>query len=191
LSFVNEQQTTGVGTCFIPAGKEKRMDGLARLGFNAPLLIAQIFNFVILLVVLRLFAYKPILKMLDERSKKIDESMKQTEAIKEQLAHTEEESKKAIVAAGKEGQEIVARAARTGEDVRKQAIEDAKKDAEGVLIRARSEIQQERDEAIGELRKEFADLTILAAEKVIDKSLDKESHRKLIQETLENSATFK
>jgi F-type H+-transporting ATPase subunit b len=167
------------------------MDGLARLGFNAPLLIAQIVNFIVLLVVLRLFVYKAVLKMLDERSKKIDESMKQTEAIKEQLAHTEEESKKAINAASKEGQEIVARAARTGEDVRKQAVEEAKKDAEGVLIRARSEIQQERDEAIGELRKEFADLTILAAEKVIDKSLDKEAHHKLIEDTLENSATFK
>jgi F-type H+-transporting ATPase subunit b len=167
------------------------MEGLARLGFNLPLLLAQVVDFFILLGLLYLFLYKPVLKMLDDRSKKVEESMKQTEAIKEQLARTEEESQKRINAASKEGQNIIASAARTGEEVRKQALEDAKKDAETVIERARAEIQHERDEAIGELRREFADLTILAAEKVIDKSLDKEAHRKLIEDTLENSTTFK
>jgi F-type H+-transporting ATPase subunit b len=166
------------------------MEGLARLGINLPLLLAQIVNFTILVVLLRLFAYKPVLKMLDDRSKKVEESIKQTEAIKEQLARTEEESKKRLDVAAKEGLDIIASASRTGEEVRKQAQEEAKKDAETIIVRARGEIQQERDGAISELRREFADLTILAAEKVIDKSLDKEAHRKLIEETLENS-TFK
>ena len=55
---------------------------------------------------------------------------------------------------------------------------------EQLLERARSEIQLERDGAIAELRKEFADLTILAAERVIKRSLDRQAHRQLIEEVL-------
>ncbi len=167
------------------------MGGLASLGINLPALLAQIVNFVVLFGLLYLVAYKPIMRMLDGRSKKIKESMEQTEYIKEQAAHAEEESKKRIEAASKEGQELVARAVRTGEEVRQQAQQEARKEAESLITRARVEIQQERDGAIDELRKEFAELTILAAEKVIERSLDREAHRQLIEKTLEESTSLK
>ena len=167
------------------------MGGLSGLGLNIPTLLAQIVNFVVLFVLLRLVAYKPILKMLDARSRKVEESMKQADYIKEQVAHAEEESRKRIEAASKEGQEVIARAMRAGEEVRQQAQQDARKDAEGLITRARTEIQRERDGAIDGLRREFADLTIMAAEKVIEQSLDKEAHRRLIDKTLEQSTTFK
>jgi len=57
-----------------------------------------------------------------------------------------------------------------------------------MLGRARNEIQLERDQAIAELRKEFADLTIAAAEKVINESLDRNQHRRLIDEALAQSS---
>ena len=167
------------------------MGGLASLGINLPTLVAQIVNFVVLFGLLYLVAYKPIMRMLDERSRKIKESMEQTEFIKQQAEQAEEETKKRIEAAGKEGQELVARAARTGEEMRRQAQQEARQDAESLIGRARVEIQRERDEAIGELRKEFADLTIMAAEKVIERSLDKEAHRQLIDKVLEESSTLK
>ena len=167
------------------------MGGLASLGINLPTLVAQIINFVILFGLLYLVAYKPIMRMLDERSRKIKESMEQTEFIKEQAAHAEEEAEKRIKAAAKEGEEVVARAVRTGEEARRQAQQEAKQDAEILIARARTEIQRERDEAIDELRKEFADLTILAAGKVIDRSLDKEAHRQIIEKVLEESTTLK
>jgi len=161
------------------------------LGINLPTLLAQIINFAILLVLMYLVAYKPIMRMFDERSRKIKESVEQTEFIKEQAAHAEEEAEKRIEAAGKEGQELVARAVRTGEDVRQQTQQEAKRDAESLISRARTEIQRERDEAIGELRQEFADLTIMAAEKVIDRSLDKKAHRQIIDKVLKESTTLK
>jgi len=167
------------------------MEGLEGLGINLPTLIAQIVNFVILFGLLYLVAYKPVMRMLDERSGKVKESMEQTEYIKEQAAHAEEEFKRQIEAAGKEGQEVIARAVRTGEEVRQQAQQEARQDAEVLVTRARTEIQRERDDAVDELRKEFTDLTILAAEKVIDRSLDKEAHRQLIEKTLEESTTLR
>ncbi len=167
------------------------MEGLAGLGINLPALLAQIVNFAILFGLLYLVAYKPIMRMLDERSKKVKESMEQTEYIKEQAANAEEGAKKRTEAAGKEGQEVIARATRTGEEIRQQAQQAARGEAEALIARARVEIQRERDDAIDELRREFADLAILAAEKVIDRSLDKEAHRELIAKTLEESTTLR
>ena len=167
------------------------MGGLAGLGINLPTLVAQIINFAILFGLLYLVAYKPIMRMLNERSRKIRESMEQTEFIRQQAEQAEEESKKQIEAAAKEGQEVVAQAVRTGEEVRREAQQEAKQEAESLISRARTEIQRERDDAIGELRKEFADLTILAAGKVIDRSLDKEAHHQLIEKVLEESTTLK
>lgn len=167
------------------------MGGLANLGINLPTLLAQIINFIILFGLLYLVAYKPLMRMLDARSRKIKESMEQTEYIKQQAAHAEEEVKKQLEAAGKEGQEVIARAVRTGEDVRQQTQQEARQEAEALIVRARMEIQQERDEAIDELRREFADLTILAAGRIIDRSLDKKAHRQLIEKVLEESTTLK
>ena len=161
------------------------------LGLSVSTFIAQVVNFIILLVVLYFFAYKPVLKMLDERSRKIKESMDEVQKVKEQAAQTEEEFKKKIEAASKEGQEVISKAMRTGEDARKRAQDEAKQEAQGLVEKARVEIQQERNEAISELRQEFADLTIVAAEKVIGKSLDKETHREIIDKVLDESANLK
>jgi F-type H+-transporting ATPase subunit b len=148
-------------------------------------------TFIILLVVLRFVAYKPIMRMLDERSRRVKESMEQAESLKTQSVKAEEELKKQLEAASREGQERIARAVKAGEEVKQKAQEDAKKEAGNLITRARAEIQRERDDAITEVRREFADLTVLAAGKVIEKSLDKEEHRKLIDKVLEESSTLK
>ena len=167
------------------------MGGIGELGISLPTLIAQLVNFTILFVILYLVAYRPIMRMFDERSRKIKDSMEQTEQIKEQAEQAEKEAEKRIQAAGREGQEMVARAVRTGDDMRQKAEQDARAEAEALVSRARGEIQLERDEAISEVRRAFADLTIQAAEKVIDRSLDKQAHREIIEKVLEESTTFK
>ena len=84
--------------------------------------------------------------------------------------------------------ERLQRAIKAGDDVRAKAQEVAKTEAEALLNRARQEIQQERDEAINVVRREFADLTVLAAGKVIEQSLDKDKHKELIEKVLEESS---
>jgi F-type H+-transporting ATPase subunit b len=161
------------------------------LGINLPVLIAQVINFAILFGLLYLVAYKPLLRMLDERSRRVKESMEQTELIKEQAAKAEQETAKRIAEASKEGLKIIDQAVKTGEEVRLKAQGAAREEAGTLITRAQAEIQRERDEAISELRKEFADLTILAAEKIIDRSLDKEAHRQLIDQVLKESSRLK
>jgi F-type H+-transporting ATPase subunit b len=161
------------------------------LGINPSTLIAQVINVVILFGLLYLVAYRPIMRMLDERSGKIKESMDNTERIKEQAERAEGEAAKRIEAAAKEGQEAIARAMRTGDEVRQEAQQKAKSEGEALIARARAEIQRERDEAIDQLRESFADITIEAAGKVIDRTLDKKAHRDIIDKVLKESAALK
>ncbi len=161
------------------------------LGINLPLLVAFVINFIILFVLLSIVLYKPVLKVLDERQTKIKESMDQAEQIKQQTARTEEEIKAQLESARKEGQNIVAQATQIGERLKNEAKEEARQEAESLIAKAQVEIQRQRDKDLDELRSQFADIAILAAEKVINETLDKGKHRKLIDKTLKESTTFK
>jgi len=167
------------------------MEGIGSLGINGSTLIAQVVNVAILFGLLYLVAYKPIMRMLDERSNKIKESMENTEHIKQQAERAEEEASKRIEEAAKEGQEAIARAMRTGDEVRQEAQQKARSEGEALIARAKSEIQRERDESIDQLRGEFADITIQAAGKVIDRTLDRKAHRDIIDKVLKESTTLK
>ncbi len=160
------------------------LEGLKELGFNPPVLLAQIVSFGILFVLLYLVAFRPITRMLDQRAAKIKDGLEQAERIKHQAAQAEDEYRKRIEEAGKAGQDLINRATKTAEEVRQQGQQKALEEAQALLARARNEIQRERDDALGSLRREFADLTIAAAEKVIDRSLDKQAHRDIIDKVL-------
>jgi F-type H+-transporting ATPase subunit b len=161
------------------------------LGISWQGLLGQIINFVLLLVLLYFIGYRPIRKMLDERSKRVKEGIDQAELAKEAAARAEEEVQRRLDEARKDGQLILAQASEMGERLKAEAREEARREAEALIVRARAEIGMERDEAIDRLRQEFADLAILAAEKVIKETLDKERHRRLIQEVLEESSTLR
>ena len=167
------------------------MGGFADIGINLPLLIAFIINFVILFALLSLFLYKPVMKMLDERSKRIKEGVERAEATREEYARAGEEVKKLISKAREEGQVLVSQAALVGERLKEEAKEGARKEAQAIVDRTRAELEEERDRIIDDLRREFVDISISAAEKVIKETLDRERHRRLIEETLEESAAFK
>jgi len=157
------------------------------LGIQWQLLVVQLVNFLVILILLGMFAYKPILNMLDQRSAKIKEGLDQSEQAEKRAADIDVEAKKALEEARKEGQALIAQANEMGNRLKEEAKEGAKKEAEALLERARAEIQLEKDQAIGQLRKEFADITIFAAGKVINEELDADKHRKVIDEVLEAS----
>lgn len=164
--------------------------GIADLGINLPVLIAQLVNFTILLIVLRLVAWGPLMKMLDERREKIRESLEAADQAKAQVAESGRQAQEQIDAARREGQQLIAQSQEIANRLQADARTQAQTDADAMLARARAEIALERDTAIADLRKEFADLTIAAAEKVINQSLDRSQHKRLIDEALAQS-TFR
>jgi len=162
--------------------------GIADLGINLPVLIAQFVNFTILLVVLRMLAWGPITKMLDDRRERIRESLSAADAAKVQVADAERRVQEQVETGRREAQSLIAQAQEISNRIQADARTQAQADADATLARARNEIQLERDTAIADLRKEFADLTISAAEKVITTSLDKNAHKRLIDEALAQSS---
>jgi F-type H+-transporting ATPase subunit b len=166
------------------------MGGLEKLGINVPLLITQLISFLILLAALYFLLYKKILKMLDDRAQRVKESMEQADSVKNQSARAEEEVKKQLQIASQRGQELIAQATQTSDEIRAKAQDLAKQDTEVLIEKARQAIKTERDSAVDELRQEFAELTILAASKVVGESLDKASHKKLIDKVLAENQTL-
>jgi len=157
------------------------------LGLNLPVLIAQLVNFFLLLVLLRIFLYKPILKMLDRRAQRIREGVEAADQSKEQASQAEVEVAKQVDEARQQSQALVAQAQEAANRIQEESRNQARQEAETLLERARNEIQLERDQAISELRGEFAELTVSAAEKVISQSLDRQAHQRLIDEALAES----
>lgn len=167
------------------------MGGFADIGINLPLLIAFVVSFVILFALLGLFLYKPVTKMLDERANKIKEGMERAEATKEEYEQAKVEVQKQINQSRQEGQAIISQASQVGEKLKEEARQEARKEAQAIVDKTRVELEEERAKVIDDLRREFVDISILAAEKVINEAIDKERHHRLIEEALEESTKFK
>jgi len=167
------------------------MGGFASLGINLPLLVVFLVNFIVLLVMLRLFLYKPVMKVLDERAKRAREAIELAEATKREYDQAKDEVQKQIEKGRQEAQAIIGQAMQVAERLKEESRQEASKQAQVIVDRARSELEAERDKMVGDLRREFVAISIAAAEKVIKETLDREKHRKLIEETLQESVTLK
>lgn len=182
----------GLGTAFgvIPAfaSAAEEAGGIAALGISLPGLVAQLVNFGILLLVLRLFLFKPIMKVMDERKRKIEEGLQASEKAAQAAESSQEESRRAMEQARAEGRELIGRAQETAARLSTELEAQARREADSIVERARAEIDRERQQAIQSLRAEFADLTVRAAERVVGQSLDRNAHQRLIDETLATSS---
>jgi F-type H+-transporting ATPase subunit b len=166
------------------------MGGFASLGMSLPLLLAFVINFIILLVLLKKFLYKPVLNMLDERTRKVRNSMEWAEATKRDYEQAKVEVQRQIEKGRQEAQAILAQAVQKGEGLKEEAKREAALQAKTIVEKARQELEAERDKMVEDLRKEFVSLLILASEKVIRQTLDKDKQSKLIAETLEQIRPF-
>ena len=160
---------------------------MADLGFHWPSLIVYVVNFTILLAILYLVGYKPILRILDQRSSRIRQSLEQAERTQKESAERQAEMEQQLQQARREGQGLIEQARQMADRFRDEERERARQEAETFLTRARSDIQRERDNAVEEVRQQFADLAITAAERVIRRSLDRDAHREVIEQVLEES----
>jgi len=157
------------------------------LGLTVPSFLGQLINFLILLGLLTFFGYKPIRRILDERAARIQQSMDQAEATKREYERSRVEVGKEIAKARDEGQAIIGQAEQAGERIKEEAKQDARAEALALVERTRTEMERERDKLIDELRQEFVNTALLAAEKVISETLDKKTHRRVIEKTLEQT----
>ena len=157
------------------------------LGINLPGLVTHLVSFLILLFVLKLFLYKPIVDMLDRRSERIRESLEAAERARQESAASQEEVQAQLEAARAEGQQMIATAREVADRFREEETSKVRQEIEAERSRAAANIQRERDVAIEQLRNEFAGLAITAAERVVERSLDRAAHQEIIDRVLEES----
>jgi len=160
---------------------------LEALGINLGYLVSQIFNFTLLAVLLYFVAYKPVMRMLDERSERIKKGLEDAEAASRRAAEMEQEFELRIGEARREGQEIIAQATQMSETARQEILEKSRQEARAQIDKAKEEIERERDLAMAELRQQVAELSLTISEKVIGQALDEQQQRKLIAEFLDQT----
>ncbi len=157
---------------------------LNSMGINVAAVIWHAVNFMILLLVLQRFLYRPVIRMLDDRSTRIRESLAQAETIRTETARLEAASRNILDEARREGQQLLAQANRSAEQIMAEARRQAQAENERLVERARSEIERERDQVFQELRQHVADLAVTAATRIVRRSLDDGAQRDLIREFL-------
>ena len=160
------------------------MEGITQLGINLPALITQVISFVILLLVLTKLLYKPMIKILDERSEKVKSSLEMAEEARREAENARTEMQEEIKAAKIEGNETVLKAKNVAEKQGEEALAKAKTQIENERVKAKEDIQQERDAAIADLKNHFSDLVLNATENLMRQNIDAQKDKKVIDKIL-------
>lgn len=160
------------------------MELLANLGINGKLLLAQAVNFLILLFVLHRFAYKPVLKMLNDRTNKIEKGLKDAEESHKKLAEVSEKEKEILNSARKEAQEILKKTEDMAKKSKDEMAQEAKAQAEKIIFDAMAGIESEKAKMLREVKAEVAELVVMAAEKVIGEKIDAEKDKEIIEKAI-------
>ena len=165
---------------------------LGTLGINVPLFAAQLVNVAIVLLVLRAWVFKPLVKMLEERRKKIEEGVKHAEEANVRLAAAKNEEANARAAAKAEARSIIDTARMAGEEERAARVAKAAEDIDAQVADAKEKIAGERQEAANAVRREMAGLVLAATKKINAGPLDDAAHTRDIERAiveLESAAT--
>lgn len=147
-----------------------------------PTLVAQVLNFIILVIILRAVAYKPVVRMLKERQDKIADSLKKADEDQEKAAALKAQGEAALQDAREKAQDILAAAQKRAEEEHEELVRQTKEETERMKSEAKADIERDREKAKDALRKEVVALSLAAAAKVIEKNLDEKGNARLIEE---------
>lgn len=151
---------------------------------NPGLIIWTIVTFVLLLIVLRKFAWKPLLTALHDRESSIRGTLDHAENAKAEAERILEENRRQLAKAGEEAQKVLAESRALGDRLRNEIVEQANQASRRMVEQARLEIERDKESAIAQLRGEVATLALQAAGKILNETLDEKRHRTLIDDSL-------
>jgi F-type H+-transporting ATPase subunit b len=151
---------------------------------NPGLIIWTIVTFVLLLIVLRKFAWKPILTALHDRESSIRGTLDHAENAKAEAERILEENRRQLAKAAEEAQKILAEGRALGDRLKQEIVDQANQQSRRMVDQARLEIERDKESAIAQLRGEVATLALQAAGKILNETLDEKKHRALIDESL-------
>lgn len=152
------------------------------LGINLGYLLVQLLNFLIVLLILRAWVYRPFLEMLERRRTTIAQGLEDARLASEARANAEKDAQAVLAKAQQDAHQRTRQAAEAAEQVAREIKAAAEKEAAEIRVAAAAEAEQTKLQALTELRGQVAALSIAAAEKLIRESLDEKRQRALIAE---------
>lgn len=153
-------------------------------GINWKLFLAQLINFGIVLFVLWKWVWKPVTANMEERTRKIEESLINAEKISKEKNEFAAWKEAEISKARQEATAIIGEAKIQAESVRNQILEQAKQEQQALLEKGAKELAQQKAQAIADAKSELADLVVSATEKLIREKIDKNIDQKLITQAM-------
>ncbi|NLE02580.1 MAG: F0F1 ATP synthase subunit B [Fibrobacter sp.] len=141
--------------------------------------------FVLLFLILRKYAWTPLMESTKAREKLLSDTVENARKTKEELERIAERQKSMLQEAEAQAQKIVADGRKAAESIAQNIVEQARKDAQATLDETREKMAVEKELAIQEIKNQAVDLIIRTSEKLIEKSLDDEAHRKIVDKHLD------
>jgi F-type H+-transporting ATPase subunit b len=164
-------------------------DTAETFGWNPGLFLSQVISFVIVALLLRRFAYKPILNVLHERRERIEESLRNAEKIKQQLAEAEKRYAEILAKANADAQKMIDEARESSSHVADRKMQEAIVAAEQIIAKAREASALERERTMAELKRQLGRLVVETTAKVTGKVLTSEDQRRLQEEAARQLAS--
>lgn len=160
------------------------MEALANLGIDWRLFVAQGVNFLVLLFVLRRYAYRPMLEFLEKRSQRIEQGLKDAEAAQVKLAEMETSEKKILASARDEARVIINTAEASAKQRDALRLMETEAKVKHSLDEAMVKIEEEKKKMLLEVRQEISAVALLAVEKILKEKVDAEKDAQLIEKML-------
>jgi F-type H+-transporting ATPase subunit b len=148
------------------------------------LMIWTLIAFAITFFVLRKFAFGPIQKAIDDRRERIRQSIEEADRAREEARSLLEEHRKLVGRAKQEAEEILAEGRKVADSLRDRVREETEADRQRRLEETKRQIEAETQRALEQIREEVAELTLVATSKVTGKVLDRDDHRRLIEDAI-------
>lgn len=162
---------------------------LDALGINLKDLIFAVANFLILVLILGKFLYKPFLGILEKRKQTIEDAFTNAEATNRKADEKYEAYTKKLARAEAESREIIKNARLKADDHANMIVEEAKAEAARIKLQAEKEAVREKEKALREVREQIGQLAILAAEQILEKEVSAEGQEDIIDRVLEKAGT--
>jgi F-type H+-transporting ATPase subunit b len=150
-------------------------------------MIFAISNFIILMIAMYFLMYKPLKQTMDKRQDKIKGDIETAEQLKADADQMKVEITAELAKSRETAQEIIARAEKTAEVQKDEIVLAAKAEAQKMIDKAHAEIKEEKEKVLGEIRDEAATLAMMAATKLIERSLDDADHKQLVDKYIEEA----
>lgn len=162
------------------------MNFLSDFGVQPILLAAQVVNFFVLLFILKKLLYGPILKVLSERRKRIEDSLKNAEEIERKLQETNEKIEKMMVKATEDVQKLLDEGKKEKEAMKEEARQVAATQAQFIVKKAQDEAKLDKERLMDEGKENLAQLVALAVQKVTGKAVLRDEQKQIIEREVKN-----